>query len=363
MQQPQTLNRYIFNGALFPSLAALGIMLCIVWLLQGLRLLDFVINKGVGLGTFLQLTSLLIPLLLTVILPLSLCAGVAYACKRVGEESELTALFSAGVSRTMALKPFLWLAVVAVLAGYALHMWILPLSTTTFKDLQYDLRRTQADILLDDATFNQLGPNLMVYLERENADGSPLPQAGFKRLLVHDTRTPNRPVTWLARRGMLQTDAEGQPQLLLYDGMQQQVRPGRVEMLEFAAHTLNLSSQLGETVFAPRNPEVEEYPFSKLWDGKPSLLAEAHKRLLWPLLPLPLALWAAANLLRVPGRQSALLPRILLTGAGALALVALLLGTRGAAEDGNHYALYGQWLLPLGLALISLYKLKTVRHG
>lgn len=359
-----TLNRYLFKGALFPTLAALGIMLSIVWLLQGLRLLDFVINKGVGIGTFLQLTSLLIPMLLTVILPLSICAGVAFACKRLGEESELTAIFSAGVSRVKTLLPFMALALATVAAGYALHMWLLPTSTTAFKNLQYDLRRTQADVLLDDATFNQLGDNLMVYLERESINGTTLPKAGFQRLLVHDTRLPNRPVTWLAKRGLLHTDANGQPQLLLYDGMRQEVRPGRVEMLEFAEHTLNLASQLGQEAFAPRQPEVEEYGFLQLWtEGKPQLLAEAHKRLLWPLLPIPLALWAAANLLRVPGRQSGILPRILLTGGGALVLVALMLGMRGAAEDGNQLALYGQWLIPLTLTLISIWQLGRIRHG
>lgn len=359
-----TLNRYLFLGSLFPTLAALGIMLCIVWLLQSLRLLDFVINKGVSLGTFLQLTSLLIPMLLTVILPLALCAGVAYACKRLGEESELTALFSAGISRAKTLMPFLALTLATILAGYGLHMWLLPTSTTAFKNLQYDLRRTQADVLLDDATFNQLGKDLMVYLERESIDGTALPQAGFRRLLVHDTRLPNRPVTWLAKRGLLQTDADGNPQLLLYDGMRQEVRPGRVEMLEFSEHTLNLATQLGQEAFAPRQPEVEEYGFLHLWkDGKPQLLAEAHKRLLWPLLPLPLALWAAANLLRIPGRQSGILPRLLLTGGGALVLIALMLGLRGAAEDGSQAALYGQWSLPLILTLLSLWLLRRIRHG
>lgn len=361
----QTLPRYLLWGALGPTITALVVMLGLVWLLQSLKFLDFVINKGLGLGIFIELTGLLIPLLLTVILPLAVFAGVAFSFRRLGDESELTSLFAAGWSRLWVLAPSLLMALLAVALGYGLHLALLPASTAAFKDLQYQLRNEQADLLLEEGTFNQLGRDLMVYLKRRTTPTS------LEMLLVHDTREPAHPVTWMAQSGNLTVGADGQPRLVLHNGIRQDVQPRKVEMLEFEEHALDLKSQLGPTTFGPRQREMEEYSLRDLWDGRGAatgkqrdeMRAEAHRRLLWPLAPLPLVLWAGACLLQVPGRRSSTLKHMAIASAGAIAFMALLMGAKGAAEGGNTVILYGQWLLPVGLAAYSLWKLRTASYG
>jgi lipopolysaccharide export system permease protein len=249
--------------------------------------------------------------------------------------------------------------------GYGLHMALLPASTTAFKDLQYKLRNEQADLLLEEGTFNQLGDNLMVYLKRR------VTPTQVQMLLVHDTRVADHPVTWMAQSGDLVVGPDGQPRLVLHHGIRQEVDPHKVNVLEFEEHAIDLKSQLSQATFGPRASEVEEYSLRDLFAGrdattakrKHEMLAEAHRRLLWPLAPIPLVLWAGACLLQVPGRRSSMLRNLSLASGGAIAFVALLMGAKGAAEGGSAAILYGQWLLPVALSAYSIWKLRTASYG
>ncbi|MFZ2620523.1 MAG: LptF/LptG family permease [Alphaproteobacteria bacterium] len=349
-----TLPAYLFRQTLVPALASMGVLVAIIWLLQSLRFLDFVINKGLGLTTFLQLTGLLVPSLLTIILPLAVFAGAAYAFKHMGDESELTTLYATGWSRLWVLTPALFLALAATAFGYVLHLAILPASTTAFKNLQAELRNGQSDLLLDEATFNQLGNGLMVYVGHRTGPTS------FSHLLVHDTRKPERPATWVASSGELRI-VGGNPRLILRNGTQQSLNGKRHETLTFSEHNLDLTSQFSPIAMVTRTPELEEYSLQTLIRGTQAMRAEASRRLLWPLAPIPLVLWASAWLLQVPGRRSNF-TKLTIASTGAIAYVAALLALRGMAED-NATVMYLQPLLPLGLAAISLYKIRVATYG
>ncbi len=353
------LPRYLARGIVRPTLLAAGIMLAIIWLLQSLRFLDFVINKGLGFGTFLELTALLIPSLLTIVLPLAVFAGTAASFRYLGNESELTSLFASGWSRLWVMFPAVIIAIIATGIGYLLHLYLIPMAIGLFKDLQYELRSGQSDIVLEEGTFNQMG-SLMIYLKERTGPTS------FNTLLVHDTRKPSLPTTWVAQEGRLSVDALGNPQLTLLNGLQQQVRPDRVDTLQFASHTLDLQSQLTRSALAPRMMEIEEYTLPQLWHGTGSdspkqgrrMKAEAMKRLMWPLMPLPLVVWAAAWLLCVPPRHGSNLKGLLVATAGAIGFVAAHMAARGLAESEISFFLYAQWALPVTLLLAGIFLLR-----
>jgi len=59
---------YIFRQTLWPTLFFLVVLTGVVWLSQGLKMLDVVINRGQTAGTFLELTMYVLPSLLTALL-------------------------------------------------------------------------------------------------------------------------------------------------------------------------------------------------------------------------------------------------------------------------------------------------------
>ena len=344
------LQRYVVRDVVKPTAMALGIMLGLIWLLQSLRFLDLVINKGLDFSVFFYLTLMLVPKLLTLILPLSVFIATCVTLRRWQEDNELTAVLSLGRSPKLLLYPLLAWALVMVLAGYVLFLELLPRSTTEFKDLQYQIRTQNGQLLLEEGTFNQLGKNLMVYLKQRESPTT------MQQLLVHDTRNPDQPVTWYARTGEVSMDKDGFPQLILHNGLRQEVGPKQVGMLEFETYNLDIRQSLGQQVLAPRGREMEEFG---LWELKHTadsnvnrkeanqMRAEFHMRLLWPLSPIPLVLLAAAWLLRPPKRHQNSWRLLVMAGVSGFVYLGSLMALNGLSETGNLYVLYGQWSLPL----------------
>lgn len=351
-----TLPRYVAQDALKPTLLGLFAMVGIVWLLQSLRFLDLMINKGLELDVFLHLTLLLVPLLLTMIVPLSLFVGTCAMLRRWQEDSELTALLATGRSPVMLLAPLLGWALAAVAFGYVLYFSILPWSTTAFKTMQYEIRTQNSQLLLEEGTFNQLGDHLMLFLKKRTSPTQ------LEQILVHDTRTPAQPVTWYAKSGTITFAADGTPQLMLQNGLRQEVTPQQISMLEFARYTLDIHKKFNPKTVGARQKETEEFSMAELnrmiqtLPAKaPEYRAEMHKRMVWPLAPIPLVLFAAAWLLRPPRRTQGTLRATLAAGLCGIAYMGALSGLSGIAQGGASWALYGQWaLLPLSLLAAAL---------
>lgn len=346
-----TLPSYVIKDVVKPTLMALGILLGLVWLLQSLRFLDLVINKGLEFSVFLYLTMLLIPKLLTLILPISVFVGTIASLRRWQDDNELTAVLSLGRGPWAVLFPLIVWGMAAVMFGYVLFIDLLPRSTTAFKDLQYQIRTQNGQLLLEEGTFNQLGKNLMVYLKQR------LGPTTLDQILVHDTRNPDQPVTWYARKGEITMDAQGFPQLVLKNGVRQEVGPKQVGMLEFDTYNLDIRQSLGQQVMAPRKRDVAEYDLGELLTTAAlpetdkglghEMVSEWHKRLLWPLSPLPLVLLAAAWLLRPPRRHQSGWKLMAAAGVSGILYLGALMGLQGISEDGAKWALYGQWMLPV----------------
>ncbi|PIZ31451.1 MAG: hypothetical protein COY40_01960 [Alphaproteobacteria bacterium CG_4_10_14_0_8_um_filter_53_9] len=330
------------KDALLPTFVACALMLGLLWLLQSLRFLDFVVNKGFGLGTFLSFTLLMIPRLLEIVWPLSVFAGATYALRRWQDDNELVAMLSAGISFRRIFIPLFIVGLMAVLVGLLNSWLLLPRSMTAFKDMQHTLRNEQGHLLLEEGIFNQVGDNLMVYVNNRKGNQA------FNGLLVHDTRESGRPVTWLAKQGSLSRTEAGTPVLVLEDGMRQSLTEKRVEMLQFGKHTLDISTQFGEENTAPRMRASEEYGWSELSSAaltSDKLRAEWHKRLVWPLASLLAVFVAAGWLLRTPlPRQSS---NVLVTGAVVTYVVVwvALLALLNMTKDGMLNAIMAQWAL------------------
>ena len=64
----------------------------VVWLSQSLRFLDFIINKGLSVLSFLRLTVLLLPTVFSVILPVAVLCAVIYSYNRLIADRELVVM-------------------------------------------------------------------------------------------------------------------------------------------------------------------------------------------------------------------------------------------------------------------------------
>ena len=66
--------RYIASRILGPFVLITLSITCIIWLTQSLRFIDLIINRGLNIASFLYLSILLIPSLLSIAVPIALDA-------------------------------------------------------------------------------------------------------------------------------------------------------------------------------------------------------------------------------------------------------------------------------------------------
>src|ERR1700754_145222 len=138
------LDRYMFRQLLIALIAVTGGLTALVWLIQSLRFVELVVNHGLSLVVFVQLTGLLIPSFVAVILPITTFVVVQFIYQRLAGDREITVMRAAGLSPLALSRPAITMAILAVLAGYALNLWIVPTSLASFREFQWEIRNSMA---------------------------------------------------------------------------------------------------------------------------------------------------------------------------------------------------------------------------
>ncbi len=320
-------TRYIVKSLIVPALLILCTLTSIIWLTQALRFIDLIVNRGLDFSTFFYLSLLLIPSLATVVLPISLFTAVILVYNKLIMDSELIVLKGAGLSKFDLAKPALIVALGATLLGYAMSLYLLPASYREFKDMQAFIRNNYASLLLQEGVFSSPVEGLTVYIQERQADGM------LKGILVHDGRTPDKPVTMMAQQGALVQTAQG-PRFDLINGNRQEInhQQGQLSLLYFDHYSLDLSIYTNRKEHRWREPQ-ERYINELFYPGvddRPSmwgkLRAEGHQRLTWPLYNLILAVVALAAMFSGSFNRRGQWKRILMATVIAACVVIIAVG-------------------------------------
>lgn len=331
------LDRYIFRQLFIALLAVTGGLTALIWLTQSLRFVELVVNHGLSLGVFLELTGLLIPSFVAVILPITTFVVIQFIYQRLSGDRELTVMRAAGVSPFALSRPALVVALVAVAACYGLNLVLVPASLRDFRAFEWEIRNKVAAFLLQEGVFTQVSPDMTVYVRSRDPNGT------LRGILVDDQRDKTAEATVLAETGRLVDGPHG-PEVILFNGSRQQIDPksGRLEMLTFKQNVLDLAT--ADQSNAARPPDMSEMPLHDLFNphplnpkDAPRWIAEAHKRLSTPLTALSYALVALVSTLTGPFRRHGNVVRPLAGVATVVALLALQLMVQDLAARNNVF--------------------------
>lgn len=314
--------RYVTRQLLIGTALVSVVLVFIVWLTQSLRFLQLVMNRGLPLGTWLELTTYMLPGFFTLILPIAYFCVVLFVYNKLSMDKELVVVQAAGMSRAALALPATLAAAGLTLLTLGLATVVVPASVRAFKHLQWDIRTDVSQVLLREGAFNAVGQGLTVYVRERTAGGE------LMDIMVNDARQPERPVTLLAARGAVVKDAKG-TRVMLYDGSRQE-RQGedQLTLLYFDTYALDLSQlDRSQGMRTPDNRERGTLELLRLdtQDGiAPDMVArmraEGHQRLTSPLNALGYALVAVAWLLTGPHERRGQAARI----AGAVLTVVVL---------------------------------------
>jgi lipopolysaccharide export system permease protein len=254
----KTLDRYILRSLLVGLGVGAVALIALIWLINSLKFLDWFVNKGLSIGTFLKLTLLLMPGFLTVFIPIALFAVVLFTYNKLAADRELIVMRAAGQGHWHLAMPAFWLCAVLTVTGYWLTMFVVPAMERAFDQIKWQVRDEVSSLVIKDGQFNQMREGLIVYAGERSKDGKLLD------LLIHDT-SGKEEVTVLAESGALVKDGDS-TKILLINGNRQERNPqtGKVTFLYFDSYTIDMGGGGGTTEF--RYIDERQRSFAELRD-------------------------------------------------------------------------------------------------
>jgi lipopolysaccharide export system permease protein len=354
------LDRYILAQLLGPFGFFALVFTGIIWLTQALALIDRVIASNQSALVFLEFSALILPRVLTMVLPLSAFAAAIYAVNRLYLESELFVIMAAGRSYARMLVPFLVFGmIVAGLVG-VLTLYLVPVSATRLADRIASFRTQITNSFVSEGEFIHPVSGVTIFVRDASRSGE------MEGLFLHDQRDAENPATYVARRALVLDDGAA-ARLVMFDGIVQttDTGDGSFSAVRFDQFTYELGDLVKDR--AARRRSAREYFLPDLLDPTAAMLtgrenrsgdfiSEGHSQLVLPLLALIYPAFAFACLVWRPFRRGTLAFRIGATvlGGAAIQMLAIVAKSFVRTNPGSAATSYLPVILALAVALAML---------
>ncbi|MEM9707012.1 MAG: LptF/LptG family permease [Pseudomonadota bacterium] len=358
-----SLDRYLFKQCATPLVFSTLIVTSIVWMTQSLQRIDLLVEDGASVGAFLWLSVLVVPSLLSVIIPFALFGSALYALHRLHSDSEIAVIFAAGIGRWRLAAPLLLITVAGAFATLWVNLDLMPRSYRVLKQKVFEIRADFAKNVLRSGEFITIIEGFTVYVDEVRPGGQ------LVGLLINDYRDPKSPETYIAERALLRETDAGTV-LQMARGTIQRFPEGdeEVSFVRFEETAVNVSSfdqgpgefqlELTERYLSELlNPDM-----SREWDrdNAARLIAEGHNRLASPIYSIAYSLLALYALVGGAYNRRGYAMRIAVACAAAGVMRILGFVAQGVEGGAASHAL--QYAIPIGASIALAIALTTWRR-
>lgn len=333
------------------------VVLCMaIVLVQSIRFIDLIVNRGLPLSDFGYLALLITPRFLAVVLPISLFGAILFTYNRMIVGSELIVLRSAGMSTMRLAVPGIVVGVAFTLACYVLTLFFVPYSAQHMRSYLTNARSELSAVLIKEGKFTVINDQVTVYVKERDNNGDLL------GVMIHNKLEDGTSQTVLADRGAI-VEEDGGVRLFLSNGSQQSQIDEEVHVLAFDDYTFELVEEQQDGLLW-QEPK-ERYLQDLLWPSNSTpdqvyrgkLIAEGHNRLSQPLLAISYAFVALAFVLRSGfDRRGQMKPMLMAVGV-MTSMLALNLGLVSAGSKSPAF-LAGLYIIPLAAVIGSFLALR-----
>ncbi|WP_281269682.1 LptF/LptG family permease [Aestuariispira insulae] len=354
-------TRYISRQITVVTIVATLSMCMLITLVQSVRFIELIVNNGLPLSEFLRINILAAPRYLVYLLPIVLFGATLFTYNRMINDSELIVLRAAGFSRGRLSRPGLLLGVIITAILYSQTLYFLPASQSELRTILLQARSEWGAAFLREGRFTSIGDNVTIFIRERTASGE------LVDLLYHNQKDQ---LTIIAERGAIIDRPDG-PRIIVKNGSKQFFKDGRLHLLSFEQSSLDVglskkSKELRwiepQERFLPDllNPDLSD-PSVQQFILK--IKAEAHNRILSPVIALTLASVAIAIILG-GGFSRRGQTKTILSAIGVMLTIYIGNISLVNAAGGNAAfvpAIYANALLPLAASLIFILMPKQYR--
>ncbi|MDR0804134.1 MAG: LptF/LptG family permease [Rickettsiales bacterium] len=277
------LDKYFSRQISSAFLLLLLLLAGLAWILQVLTMMKFLMNYGIDAASFLGMTALMIPFIISIIFPFVLFISVLTIYSKMISQNEITIMMASGMSPHRIALPALRLGVILAAAHFVLNAWVVPASQARFYDTQWELRYGLAHIKLQESAFTEMGSGLVVYVQN-------VFEKDLNQVMLFDYRDKKTEFIISAEKGKLFNTEHGISVALANGGLQARDKTtDKLTIGTFASFDidLNLSDKDNSQSFKVRRistsallkTNLNNFPDNR----KKQILSELSSRLLNPL--------------------------------------------------------------------------------
>ena len=179
------------------------------------KYIDDLIGKGLEWPIILEIILYIIPTLVPLVLPLAILLSCLMAFGKLGENYELTALKSSGISLYSIMRPLFFVVCIMSIGAFLFSNHVIPYSNMKFKTLLYDIMNKKLALNIREGIFFNDIEGYSIKVNHKDEDGRVL-----KDVLIYDhsEKMGNTKVIKAERGSMYSSDNNRYLYLELYNG-------------------------------------------------------------------------------------------------------------------------------------------------
>lgn len=227
------LDKLIIKTFLGPFVITFFVTLFVLVMQFLWKYIDDLVGKGLDAFTVSKLIFYMSATMVPLALPLAILLSSIMAFGNMGENFELVALKSAGISLTRFMLPLVLLSFLLSAGAFLFANYVIPAANLQAKSLLYDIVNLKHGFNIRPGVFFTEIDNMAIKVEQKEADG-----VTIHGIMIYDRRDPRNHKLILAEDGRME-EAENKKYvyLNLYDGWEYEERGGRVSGSSEIVHT------------------------------------------------------------------------------------------------------------------------------
>ena len=301
-------KKFFFDSTEFFIFATLTLSV-IVWTIQAVNYLDFVIEDGHGLEIYFKYTLLNLPKIISKIMPLIFFITIFHIINKFEDNNELKIFWINGIDKKIFINRVILYSLIFIIFQAFLSIFVVPHSQ--IKARTY-IQKSNIDFfpsLINEKKFIDTVDRLTIYIDKKENQNS------YKNIFLKDVESNEKIKLIYAKAGIL-NNQNGDRSLTLYDGKIIDIKGNYFTSFDFSSTVFDLSNYITKSIIDFKIQEqttsflIEcniNYHFLKKDEyfdvnncndaSKKMTLEELFKRIFKPLYYLSLSLCACLLLL------------------------------------------------------------------
>tara|TARA_B110000483_G_scaffold31631_1_gene38397 strand:- start:281 stop:1420 length:1140 start_codon:yes stop_codon:yes gene_type:complete len=229
----------------------------IIWVLQAVNYLDFVVEDGHGFLVYFNYTLLSFPKIISRIFPFAIFLAFSYILLKYENKNELVIFWSAGINKINFINFFLKFSFFFVLLSLFLNTIVVPYSQDKARSF---IRSSDLDFfesILKPKKFIDVIENLTIYFDKRNEKGE------LENVFINEKSTQkNESKTIFSKIGLVNN--KGNTKILeLFDGKTINFINGKTTEFKFSRTDFNISKFGSSTITHQKTQETSTYELLK----------------------------------------------------------------------------------------------------